>query len=217
MRSPAAASEVLAALARCLDGVKPAQPVAAAAGRSARSDVSAAQPPPAPGKAVPPDSAKPVPPRKVRAAPVGMILNGIIKTPNGQFANVNGRSMAVGDRIGRSTVVAIGEFSVEFEREGEYFVLGIGPTPAPAANYDDEDALPPPQEDQASPDEATQDEPAAKDASKAASADEDAQVNKSARDSSGNAESSPSNSKTQTKENVGKGVRKSKKPADPAE
>ena len=63
--------------------------------------------------------------------PPGYRLTGIIKTPSGRFANVNGAFVTVGHIINGARVVKISDFAIEMELNGRRFPLGITSAPPP--------------------------------------------------------------------------------------
>jgi hypothetical protein len=69
---------------------------------------------------------------RYRDCPPGFALSGVVQTPQGLMANINNIFLPVGGTVNKATVVAIRDYSVEMELEGQRFVLGIGSTPSPA-------------------------------------------------------------------------------------
>ena len=74
---------------------------------------------------------------RYRECPSGLSLSGVIHTPDGAFASINGKMVKVGGVANGATLTAIRDFSVEMEIAGERFILGIGES-SPAAGPSDE-------------------------------------------------------------------------------
>lgn len=72
---------------------------------------------------------------KFRDPPPGYRLSGIIRCPDGAYAQVNRRMVKVGGTVNGAKVVAVRDFSVEMELNDEHFILGIWAEPS----YEDED------------------------------------------------------------------------------
>ncbi len=73
--------------------------------------------------------AKPAPPKVRRrrilsVCPSGFKLGGIISTASCHLANINGTFVRVGETVKGARVVAIGNSSVEMERDGQHFLIG---------------------------------------------------------------------------------------------
>lgn len=64
-------------------------------------------------------------PKVYIACPGDIRLTGIIRQQGGGFANINGRYVTIGDAVKGAKLIAIREFSVEMERDGEFFVVGV--------------------------------------------------------------------------------------------
>ena len=60
------------------------------------------------------------------ACPAGIRFAGVIQQPDGARANINGRFVRVGSKVGNATVVSIHPTSVEMELNGKRFFVGFG-------------------------------------------------------------------------------------------
>ncbi len=82
----------------------------------------------APAPAPPSQPAAPPPESRTVAfgvAPPGIVLSCIMRGPKGCIAIINNRAVKVGHMVEDATVVRIDQFSVELERKGRRFLLGI--------------------------------------------------------------------------------------------
>ncbi|MFB3891300.1 MAG: hypothetical protein ACE15C_04675 [Phycisphaerae bacterium] len=65
-------------------------------------------------------------PIKYRECPPGIRLSGIIACSDGAYACLNDKMVKVGGVVNGAKVVAVGDFSVEMELDGERFIVGVG-------------------------------------------------------------------------------------------
>ena len=76
-----------------------------------------------------------------------MRFAGVIRQPNGLFANINGRFVRVGDTLNKAKVIHVSRSSVEMELDGKRFFVGFGvahrAAPAPAEADANEPGDPP--------------------------------------------------------------------------
>lgn len=63
------------------------------------------------------------------SCPPGFTFTGIVETPTGKLANINGTFVGVGDMFNGARLVEIKGFVVEMELENQRFLLGIGSKP----------------------------------------------------------------------------------------
>lgn len=61
-----------------------------------------------------------------RQPPDGISLSGIINCSDGAYASINGRMVKAGSVINGAKLIAVHDYSVEMELDGQRFVLGIG-------------------------------------------------------------------------------------------
>lgn len=110
---------------------------------SAPAPAAEPQEPPEPEKA-----AAPAPPTYAYVpCPPGFHFTGAVQQPDATFANINGRFVRVGGKVGGAKVVKINASSAVLEREGKRFIVGFGmgaPAPAPQDEDDDVQAKKPP-------------------------------------------------------------------------
>jgi hypothetical protein len=81
-----------------------------------------------------------------RVAPPGISVSGIIQGPEGPVAMINNRIVVVGDTVNKHKVVRIGKTSVELERDGKRFLVGIstpGARSSPVQDVPEDDEEPP--------------------------------------------------------------------------
>jgi hypothetical protein len=79
------------------------------------------------------DQTKPESGKRYRSCPPGLVLNGVVRCPEGLLANISGRFVPVGGTVNNAVVVGIKEYSVEMEIDGQRFLLGINASAPPPA------------------------------------------------------------------------------------
>jgi hypothetical protein len=103
----------------------------------------AAQPqePPKPEQAAPPTP----PTYDYVPCPPGFHFTGAVQSSGASFANINGRFVPVGGKVGGARVVEISASSAVLEREGKRFIVGFdAETAAPTTQDEDvQDKSPP--------------------------------------------------------------------------
>ena len=61
-----------------------------------------------------------------RQPPEGISLSGVINCSDGAYASINGRMVKAGSVINGARLIAVRDYSVEMELDGQRFILGIG-------------------------------------------------------------------------------------------